>query len=496
MRMKAIIYSFLILSFSAFGQEKKENTSHPNVLFIAVDDLRTDLGCYGNTVVQSPHIDKLASEGVTFTNHFVQVPTCGASRYNLLTGMRPKTEAQLSNNVISNEISNKPENTIPESFIHHLKRNGYHTVGIGKISHSADGLLYEYNEKPSEKRELPYSWSELVFNSGQWKTGWNAFFGYANGESRQSLNKKVKPYEAGDVNDQGYPDGLTTELAISKLKELKDLNQPFFLGVGFFKPHLPFNAPKKYWDLYDENALSISPNPEIPININRKSLHESNEFNQYALTDEIPKLDNRLSDDYAKKLKHAYYASVSYIDSQIGMLLRELKALELEENTIVVLWGDHGWHLGDQKVWGKHTLFENALKSALIIKVPGTKITNLKEPSIVETVDIYSSLMELCTISMPHQTDGTSFVPLLKGEADTQRKSVAYSYFNNGISLRTEQYRFTKYFRADKKYEFELYDHTSNAPEMENIANNHPELIKKLLPLLNQGDNGIFNKSE
>ncbi|MFB9055702.1 sulfatase-like hydrolase/transferase [Mariniflexile ostreae] len=203
-------------------------------MLIAVDDLRTDLGCYGNTVVQPPHIDKLASQGVTFTNHFVLVPTCGASRYNHLTGIRPKTRAQLSNHVIPIEISDKPKNDTSESFIHHLKRNGYHTVGIDKISHSADGLLYEYNENPSEKRELPHSWSELSFNSDKWETGWNAFFGYANGENKQSLNKNAKPYEAGNVNDVGYPDGLTTQLAISKLKDLKSQNKPFFLGVGFF----------------------------------------------------------------------------------------------------------------------------------------------------------------------------------------------------------------------------------------------------------------------
>ncbi|MBJ7882983.1 sulfatase [Gelidibacter salicanalis] len=494
MRFIAIMYSFLMLNFSGCGQEKKENTSHPNILFIAVDDLRPDLGCYGNTIVQSPHIDKLASEGVTFTNHFVQVPTCGASRYNLLTGMRPKTKAQLSNEVIYNEISNQPERANPESFIHHLKRNGYHTVGIGKISHSADGLLSDYNEKPSDKRELPYSWSELLFDSGKWGTGWNAFFGYANGENRQSLHNKVKPYEAGKVDDLGYPDGLTTQLAISKLKELKNQNKPFFLGVGFFKPHLPFNSPEKYWDLYQNDAISISPYPEIPQNSNRESLHDSNEFNQYTRTDEIPNRENRVSDAYAKKLRHAYYASVSYIDHQIGMILSELKALDLEENTIVVVWGDHGWHLGDQKVWGKHTLFENALKSALIIKVPGTRIKNKKSSTIVETVDIYPTLMELCNVNMPHKTDGKSFVPLLHGDPMPLTESVAYSYFNDGMSLRTEKYRLTTYFRADKTQEYELYDHTSDAPETQNIANDHPEIVQKLVPLLNKGDTGLFNK--
>ena len=246
-RLSAMVIIFIAFC-NVLGCEKKE--SPPNVLFIAIDDLRPELGCYDNPIAQTPTLDNLASEGVIFKNHFVQVPTCGASRYSLLTGMRPSKPVHLSNKAIEVEISAKHENALPETFIHHLKRSGYYTVGIGKISHSADGLVYGYNENPSNKRELPHSWNELVFDSGKWGTGWNSFFGYSNGENRQSLEKVVKPYEAGNVDDEGYVDGLTTKLTITKLRELKKRKEPFFLGVGFFKPHLPFNAPKKYWDLY------------------------------------------------------------------------------------------------------------------------------------------------------------------------------------------------------------------------------------------------------
>ncbi|MCP4977949.1 MAG: sulfatase-like hydrolase/transferase, partial [Maribacter sp.] len=204
-----------------------------------------------------------------------------------------------------------------------------------------------------------------------------------------SLEKVVKPYEAGDVDDEGYVDGLTTNLAITKLRELKKREEPFFLGVGFFKPHLPFNAPKKYWDLYDRAEIPLSPNPSIPENINTQSLHGSGEFNQYKLTDEKASLSKAVSDDYAKKLRHAYLAGVSYIDAQVGKVLSELRSLGLDKNTIVVVWGDHGWHLGDQRVWGKHTLFENALKSALIIKTPEKNLNKKSINSIIETVDIY-----------------------------------------------------------------------------------------------------------
>ncbi|MCW5518048.1 sulfatase [Muriicola sp. Z0-33] len=464
----------------------------PNVIFIAVDDLRTELGIYGHSQMNSPNMDAIARQGSYFTHHYVHVPTCGASRYALLTGLRPTLGVHLTNKAIASELSEKPEGAHPESFIHRLKQEGYHTVGIGKISHSADGLLYGYEEAVSGKRELPHSWDELVFNSGKWQTGWNAFFGYANGENRQSLGKQVRPYEKGDVDDKGYVDGLTTELAIAKLQDLKKQKQPFFLGVGFFKPHLPFNAPKKYWELYDRAAFSISANPGIPQNINEQSLHNSGEFNQYALGDEKAGLSTAVSDAYARKLRHAYYASVSYIDAQIGRIREQLKQLNLDKNTIIVIWGDHGWHLGDQQIWGKHTLFENALKSPLIIYSPYESHQNNKIESIVETVDIYPTLLDLCGIKAKQQLDGESLKPLLN-TAVVSDNATAYSYFKKGISLRTSKYRLTKYYRKELP-NIELYDHSEEEPERNNIAKDYPEVVKELLPLLEKGNTGLYDE--
>ena len=475
-------------------KEEKPVEKRPNVLFIAVDDLRTELGAYGNNFVQSPNMDAIAASGSLFNHHYVQVPTCGASRHALLTGMRPSMPVHLSNAAIEKEISDQPESEVPETFIHRFRQAGYHTVGIGKISHSADGLVYGYEEPVSEKRELPHSWDELVFNPGKWKTGWNAFFAYANGENRQSLKKQVKPYEAGEVADDGYPDGLTTNLAIEKLRELKNNTKPFFMGVGFFKPHLPFNAPKKYWDLYDEATLPVSPNPNIPEHINLKSLHESGEFNQYALGEEKASLQASVSDDYARKLHHAYYASISYIDTQIGRLWHELKALNMEKNTIIVIWGDHGWHLGDQRVWGKHSLFENALKSALIIKSPFVEHQTQQVDGIVETVDIYPTLLDLCNIDNEYPLDGESLVDLLRS-GKQQTENVAYSYYKNGISVRTERYRLTKYFRKETPT-VELYDHAADPFETKNIADDEPEIVKNLLPTLEKGNTGIYAKDQ
>jgi len=466
----------------------------PNLLFLCVDDLRPELGCYGNELIFSPHLDGLAAEGCVFTNHFAAVPTCGASRWSLLTGMYPRTQTEISNDVIRRSISGKPEGNRPETFIHHLRRNGYFTVGIGKISHYADGLLYGYEDPVGTERELPHSWTELAFDSGKWGTGWNAFFAYADGSNRQSRLKQVKPYESADVPDTGYPDGLTAELAVKKLRELKHRDEPFFLGVGFFKPHLPFNAPQKYWALYDESKIPITPSNFIPANIHRSSLHDSGEFNQYALGEEKASLEKSVSDDYARKLRHAYFACVSYVDAQIGKVLDELKRQGLDRNTIVVVWGDHGWHLGDHLVWGKHTNFERALRSVLIIKSPGMEIPGATRDQIVSTVDIYPTLMDLCGLPMPHSTDGESLSGLLENEV-AEWENKAFSYYRKGISLRTERYRLTRYFRSQEPA-IELYDHYTDPLENRNSVTELPEIMEKLMPLLSKGDTGIFRWPE
>ncbi len=373
--------------------------------------------------------------------------------------------------------------------ISHLRRNGYYTVGIGKISHSADGLLYGYTEPMSEVYELPHSWNELLFEPGKWGTGWNAFFGYADGENRQSMDRQVKPYEMADVDDLGYPDGLIAQLALDKLDEMAKKEQPFFMGVGFHKPHLPFNAPKKYWDLYDRNDIPLSPSPFIPENVHNASLHNSGEFNSYQSGDEKVSLNGPVSDEYARTLRHAYFACVSYIDAQVGKLLDKLDELGLADNTIVVIWGDHGWHLGDHLVWGKHSLFERALKSALIINVPGTTQGEIVN-KVVSSTDIYPTIIGLSGMDMPHQTDGKSLIPLLR-DSDAQWEEAAYGYFRNGISLRTDRYRLTKYFRNQQPV-VELYDHAVDPDETVNIAEENPDILKELWPLWVKGNTGLY----
>ena len=479
------VFGAFLAAESAMAQSKK-----PNVLFICIDDLRPDLKVYGNQMVHSPNIDKLSGQATLFKNQYVTQPTCGASRYSLLTGRLPRKPVDLKNEAIEVQISGKARTNVPETFVDNLRRNGYYTVVIGKISHSPDGQVYGYNEPKSDKPELPNSWDEMLFDSGKWGTGWNAFFGYADGSNRQGKKGVVKPYENADVPDDSYPDGLTANLAIKKLKELAAKKEPFFLGVGFFKPHLPFTAPKKYWDLYDESKITITPSPDLPENVNAASLHPSVEFNQYQLGEEKTSLQKPVSDAYARKLRHAYYASVSYTDAQVGKVLDELKELGLAENTIIVLWSDHGWHLGDYRVWGKHTIFDQSLRSVLIVKTPASKTAAVRD-QVVSSIDIYPTLMELCGVKTLPELDGKSFAGLLKKGKSNKWENVAYSYYNKGITVRNERYRLTKYFREQQPV-VELYDHKTDPYENRNVAAQHPEIVAQLMKTLDQGNTGLY----
>ncbi len=491
-KLGILVIAVFLVAASFRMKDQREKTPGYNVLFIFADDLRPDLGCYGNSVIRSPNLDKFASQASVFRKQFVTVPTCGASRASILTGMLPRTVNDLSNEAIEHKMASPHDENVPESFVQSLRNNGYYTVGIGKISHSPDGYIYKYLEPKGTERELPKSWDEMLLDPGKWGTGWNAFFGYSNGTNRNELKGAVKPYEDAGTDDESYVDGLTAKLAAKKLQEVAGKRQPFFLGVGFFKPHLPFNAPKKYWDMYDEPKIELTRSPDIPKNVSTASLHQSAEFNGYRLGEEKASLSKPVSDAYARKLRHAYYASVSYVDAQIGKVIAELQRLKLDKNTIIVVWGDHGWHLGDDRVWGKHTLSEYALRSPLIIKVPGLKGGYCDK--IVSSIDVYPTLMDLCGIKQTYKTDGKSLVPLLKNP-DNNWDNAAYSYYRKGISVRTDNFRFTRYFRTQQPAD-ELYDHTADPYENNNVAGDQPGVVKRMLSLWVKGNTGLYDKPQ
>jgi arylsulfatase A-like enzyme len=441
----------------------------PNILFIAIDDLRPQLHCYGCEEMKTPSIDRLAQEGRLFTRHYVQVPTCGASRCALLTGRYPAQPEHYGNNAFLAlpRSAASAVSTLPGLF----RSQGYHTASIGKITHSPDGMT------DSGEPELPFSWDEVGVPTGRWRTGWDAFFAYADGSTR--IPGETPATERANVPDDGYPDGLIAEAAIEKLHELKE--QPFFLAVGFFKPHLPFNAPSRYWELYDDAGMPPAPNADAPIGVDPAiSLHKSGELTpRYTGLKQAGVVD----EEEATRLRHAYAACVSYVDAQVGRVLDELDQLGLNDNTIVVLWGDHGWHLGEHGVWGKHSLHEVALRSPLIVRVPQQPHAGEPSGAIVESVDVFPTLVELCGLSVP-QVDGKSFAAALKDPA-ADGKEAALGFWAGGRahSLRTERYRLTEWRdRADpaRVAQVELYDHHSDRHETKNIAADRPELVEEL----------------
>jgi arylsulfatase A-like enzyme len=472
--MKILFKLLLIVSTLTFLPSISSAADRPNVLFIAVDDLRPELGCYGESHIKSPHLDRFAASARIFKRHYVQVPTCGASRYALLTGHRPTLPVHQSNDAIRNLLKADQEERAT-AFPQVFRDNGYHTVCTGKISHYPDGRIYSYEMQGDGRLEMPFSWDEVGLPAGQWTHGWPAFFGYASGEGRK--RGQSPPFEAMDVEDEGYPDGLIANSAIETLRRMKNYDQPFLLSVGFFKPHLPFCAPKKYFDLYDPAEIELSLNPDKPKGTAPQSWHGSGEmFGNYKHPD-----GSRNDPAHHRNLRHAYYACVSYVDAQIGKVLDELETLGLADNTIIVVWGDHGWHLGDHNIWGKHTNLERAVRSALIVRTPNMNSPGQLTDAIVESVDLYPTLTDYCQLPKKGLTlDGLSLRPVLDNPQHPG-KTAAFSAYRGGQTMRTDRYRLTIYPPNKKKPEaVELYDHETDPLETINVADKHPEVFKKL----------------
>lgn len=445
----------------------------PNVLFIAVDDLRAELGCYGSSIVKSPNIDALASRGTLFQRAYCQQAVCNPSRASLLTGLRPETLGIWD--LPTHFRERQPDIvTLPQLF----KQNGYFTQNIGKIFH---------NWRQDEFKGDAPSWSV------------SAEIHYASHGSDTAQVVKPLPEDTSgvprtekrNVPDVAYFDGRVARKAIEALRDRKQGRKPFFLAVGFWKPHAPFNAPAKYWNLYEPKSIELPKNPYSPKDVPDIAMHDSREI----LRGFKDRPESRPTPADTLVLRHGYYAATSFVDAMIGRVLDELHDLELSKNTIVVLWSDHGFHLGEHSLWAKTSNFELDARVPLIISTPWHK-GGKQSRSLVELLDLYPTLADLCDLPPPTDLEGKSLRRVLEDPKSTVKQAAftwhprpAYPSAGKapdamGYSMRTERYRFTQWrdFQTEEVIAVELYDHESDPDETVNIANSEQgrALRKKL----------------
>ena len=443
MNLSIIRVIFVSLCFSlTLGAESKKQ---PNILFIAVDDLRPELSCYGSEHAISPNIDRLASMGTLFERAYVQVPVCGASRASLMAGMYPTSErftwygTRFDKPTVSKHNSttsctgapNVPD--IPTWF----KQKGYKTHSMGKIYHYAN--------------DNQDAW-DVIDRVGYFRA-------YALSENK-STNP---PYESADVSDDTYPTGIMTRKILGQIKQAKASDEPFFLTAGFSKPHLPFIAPSKYWDLYDADAIEFPHNYTFaPENVPSSAGIHDRAWGELRSYGGVPKR-GAVSDEMAKKLIHGYLACVSYTDAMIGQLIDELERLEMLDNTIIILWGDHGFQLGDHTLWCKHTLFETSMHAPLIVSAPGFT-PGQRVSSLAEMVDIYPTLCELAGLDLPDHLQGKSLVSVMEDPNRTHKKAI-FGRYHAGETVRTDRFQYSEWDNGGSM----LYDHKVDPSEDKNV---------------------------
>jgi arylsulfatase A-like enzyme len=454
----------------------------PNVLFIAVDDFKPMLGCYGDPVIKTPRIDSLASQGTVFLNAHCQQAVCGPSRASLLTGLRPDTTRVY-------DLKTRIRSIIPDvvTLPQHFKQNGYETVGMGKI--------FDPRSVNGRVNDDPKSWSRPYVLTPE---NQNSQMGFLNPDFVKRA-KEVKRANRGewdnmkkalggtpaveidqDVPDEAYEDGELAEQGVKHIGELAKAGKPFFLAVGFHKPHLPFVAPKRYADLYSGDDIRLAKFQKMPEGAPAVHFQDSWElkngsYAKYANSDGVlPEADQR-------ELVHGYMACVSYIDAQVGKLLDALDANAVAENTIVVLWGDHGWHLGDHGMWCKHTNYEQATRVPLIIAKRAKGGKGAKSLSPVEFLDIYPTICDLAGLPKPDVLQGKSLIPVLD-DPTAKVKDFAVSQFPRGggsnemmgYTLRDGRHRYIRWAPKDKPAEVkfeELYDYQSDPLETKSLVN-------------------------
>ncbi len=469
MKTNLLQSTLLVTIFSLIAchhQPAPESTSiqRPNILFIAVDDLRPELNCYGKTQIQSPNLDRLASEGFLFERAYCNVPVCGASRASILTGLRPTPDRFLD---YKTRVADEAPDviTLPQ----HFKQNGYETFSYGKIFHHRNDRSESWTDTP---------WHPQMDTPGG--GSWRDYQVPAHIEMDNDDSPLRGPaYEYASVTDTTYFDGKIAERALRKLGQLSQDTSPFFMALGFLKPHLPFNAPQKYWDLYPTDSISLAGFRDYPAEAPVQSHHSFGELRHY---NNMPQA-GAVPDSTAKQLIRGYYACVTYVDAMIGRVLEGLKANGMDQNTIVILWGDHGWSLGDHGLWCKHSTFNVAMQTPLLLRVPGKK-GGQRIKALTEFIDVYPSLVELSGLPLPGHLQGNSFVGLLDDPAG-KGKDALFCRWKKSDAIKTDRYLYTEWFDAEEKSVARmLYDHQNDPDETINIA--EKEENKALVASLSQ----------
>jgi arylsulfatase A-like enzyme len=480
--LKFLPYLVLIIALSFYNcdskqSEKKQDTSEnsankisekQNILFISIDDLRPMINSYGETKMITPNLDKLASESIQFNNAFTNIAVCGASRASIMTGIRPSQER--FNDYTSRASVDEP-NAISLNQI--FKENGYETISYGKIYHFPDDTAEYWTENDGGAHQADYQDPVAIERKRTGEPG--------------SHGNKGPAFEYPDVDDYAYNDGKITLKAIEKMKALKVENKPFFMAVGYVSPHLPFIQPKKYWDMYDHDAIELADNDYHPENapfIAIQSQHFSAELRNMYL--DIP-AEGNLDDELSRNLIHGYYASVSYLDALIGELIQGLDDLGLRENTTVVLWSDHGYFLGEHGMWCKHSTFYEAVKIPLMISAPNYAKNEITE-SFTELVDIYPTLCEIAKIEAPTYLQGESLTPVLK-DPSTMLKTEIYTRYKEGEAVIDKDFSYTEFYRGKEYLGNMMYDlhkdlkqnlDISKMPENAELVEKYSEKLKAM----------------
>ena len=476
----------LLLSIVAAAAEDK-----PNVLLILVDDLKPALGCYGDETAISPNIDKLAARGMRFDLAYCNQAVCAPSRFSLMLGSHSTSTGLYGLGSPLRQVIPKAV-TIPQHF---EKHGGYKTESLGKIFHIGHG-----NEGDPASFSVPHFKEKVIeYVADSSKPGGELTREEAMFQNVRVPNFNALPrgaaYENPDVADDAYADGRVAEETKRRLQAAKKLREndgtPFFIAAGFARPHLPFSAPKKYWDLYDPEKLPMPGNEKLPADSPKVAHKRGGEIRNYF---PVPDKNNpaQITDDIKRVLIHGYYASTSYVDAQIGKVIDEVDRLGLGENTIIVLWGDHGFHLGDLGIWTKHTNYEQANRIPILISAPGVTKPDTVTNQLAESVDIFPTLAELAGLPAPkgpQKIDGKSLVPVLKNPDARVRDHAFHAYPKGrmGRAIRTERYRLVEWKKpgADSKTaEFELYDYEMDPLESKNHAAAKPGVVEELREIL------------